>query len=416
LQMNGGLGHSSSFGENVDVPAGSPTSFFVADIAATAAALGFYTDSNCFPLVTRVQDVRGVIEEDTGAHVQVNFETEVFGLPFRGDVGVRYVETALTSTGVQATGPANAQILVPVTVEHEYTDTLPAVNLVLEPIESFLVRASYSKVISRPNLGNLTPGGTINGFSSPPVLTFGNPELDPFRADAYDLSFEWYFADEALLALALFKKDIESFTIPRTTQRPWSELGLPDSLLDQVPAEPTDIFEVRTTVNGEGGDLEGYEIQYQQPLTFLPGPAWIDDFGMIANYTHVSSEVNFGVHPGTGQVLITDLNGQSRESYNFTLYYDNGRFDARVSASHRGEYNRNAISGRTRGNDTDFTDSATYVDLSASYEFNDNFRVTLEALNVTEEFRTDYMDTRAWRIDNYFGTGRQYYVGVQYTY
>jgi iron complex outermembrane receptor protein len=416
LQMDPSLGHLSTFGENLDVPAGTQTSYFVADIDATAAALGFYTDSNCFPLVTRVQDVRSVEEEDTGAHVQVNFETEVFGLPFRGDVGVRYVETALTSTGVQATGPANAQILVPVTVEHEYTDTLPAANFVLEPVESFLVRLAYSKVMSRPNLGNLSPGGTINGFSSPPVVTFGNPELKPFRADAYDLSFEWYFAEEALLSLALFKKDIESFTVSTITQRPWSELGLPDSLLDQVPAEPTDIFDVRTTVNGEGGDLEGYEIQYQQPLTFLPGPEWLDDFGVIANYTHVSSEVNFGPHPATGIEVITDLNGQSREAYNFTLYYDNGRFDARVSASYRGKYNRNAISGRTRGNDTDFTKSSTYVDLSTSYEFNDNFKMSLEALNLTEEFRTDLMDTTAQRIDNYFGTGRQYYLGLQYSY
>lgn len=416
LQMDSSLGHLSSFGENVDVPADSPTSFFVADIDATAAALGLYTNSSCFPLVTRVQDVRSVTEEDTGAHIQMNFETEVFGLPFRGDVGVRYVETALTSTGVQATGPANAQILVPVTVEHEYTDTLPAANFVIEPVESFLVRASYAKVMSRPNLGNLSPGGTINGFSVPPVVTFGNPELKPFRADAYDLSFEWYFADEALLSLALFRKDIESFTVNTVARRPWSELGLPDSLLDQVPASPSDTFDVRTTVNGEGGDLEGYEIQYQQPLTFLPGPEWLDDFGMIANYTHVSSEVNFGVHPRTGEVLITDLNGQSREAYNFTLYYDNGRFDARVSASHRGEYNRNAISGRTNGNDTDFTRSATYVDMSTSYEFNDNFKLSLEALNLTEEFRTDYMDTAAERVENYFGTGRQYYLGVQYSY
>ena len=112
--------------------------------------------------------------------------------------------------------------------------------------------------MSRPNLGNLTPGGTINGFAVPPVVTFGNPDLDPFRPDAYDLSFEWYFAEESLLALALFRKDIESFTVSSTRQLPWSAIGLPDSLLDQVPASPSDTFDVRTTVNGEGGDLEGF--------------------------------------------------------------------------------------------------------------------------------------------------------------
>jgi TonB-dependent receptor len=412
LQMNDSLGHLSSFGDNVSVADGSPTSFFIADIAATAAALGLYTDSNCFPLVTRIQDVRSVTEEDTGVHLQMNFATELLGLPFRGDLGVRYVETALSSTGVQAVGDDE----VTVTVDRDYSDTLPAVNLVLEPTDEFLVRASYAKVMSRPPLGSLTPGGTINGFAVPPSVTFGNPGLDPFRADSYDLSFEWYFADEALIALALFRKDIESFTVSEVTQRPWSELGLPDSLLDQLPASPSDIFDVRTTINGDGGDLEGYEIQYQQPFTF--GPAWMQDFGFVANYTHVDSEVSFGERliDGVPVEVFDDLNGLSNESYNFTLYYDSGSFEARVSASHRGKYNRNAISGRQNGNDTDFTKAATYVDMSASYEVNDNFKISLEALNLTEEFRTDLMDTQARRIDNYFGTGRQYYLGLQYSY
>ena len=187
-------------------------------------------------------------------------------------------------------------------------------------------------------------------------------------------------------------------------------------MLDQLPASPTDVFDVRTTINGDGGDLEGYEIQYQQPLSF--GPTWMQDFGLIANYTNVSSEVSFGERliGGVPVEVFDDLNGLSNESYNFTLYYDNGRFDARVSASHRGQYNRAAISGRQNGNDTDFTKAATYVDLAASYEVNDNFKVSLEALNLTEEFRTDLMDTQARRIDNYFGTGRQYYFGLQYSY
>lgn len=418
--VNDSLGYVSTFGENIDVPAGTPSGFFVADIRSIANLLGVYTNSTCFPLVTRIQDVRGVTEEDTGAHVQLNFSTEVFGLPLRGDIGVRYVETALTSEGLQDLG-ANAGGVVPVVVEREYSDTLPAVNLVVEPTDGFLVRGSYSKVMSRPALGALTPGGSINVFAVPPVVTIGNPDLDPFRADAYDLSFEWYFAEEALIALALFRKDIESFTVSTPTSRYWSELGLPDSLIAGTPADAIkdDIpFDVRTTLNGEGGDLEGYEIQYQQPFTFLPGPQWVRNFGLLANYTHVNSEVSFGTRliDGVPVEVISDLNGLSREAYNATLYYDDGRFNARVSLSHRGKYQRNAISSRQNGNDTDFTREADYIDFAASYEISDNFKVSLEALNLTEEFRVDIMDTAAERVENYTGTGTQYYLGVQYTY
>ncbi len=96
-------------------------------------------------------------------------------------------------------------------------------------------------------------------------MTFGNPDLEPFRADSYDLSFEWYFADEALVALALFREDIESLVANDIDFAFWSTLGLPDSLLDQVPAGSrlTDRSAGRSMAMG--GKLEGFEVQYQQP-------------------------------------------------------------------------------------------------------------------------------------------------------
>ncbi len=273
--LSAAQGYQQSFGDN-DLPAGMANNFFVADVRAVADQLGLYTNEACFPLVAVGADIRGVVEEDLGYHVQLDFDTTLFGLPFRGDLGVRYVETDMSATGTQAiTNADNSVSLQTVVADRKYDDTLPAVNLVLEAFPDFLVRAGYSKVMSRPALGSLSPGGTITGFATPPAVTFGNPDLDPFRADAYDLSFEWYFAEEALVALALFRKDIESFTVNSRQSLPWTSLGLPDSLLDQIPPEPTDIFDVRTTVNGKGGKLDGYEIQYQQPFTFLPGPAWL---------------------------------------------------------------------------------------------------------------------------------------------
>jgi TonB-dependent receptor len=301
---------------------------------------------------------------------------------------------------------------VAVTVDRKYDDTLPAVNLVLEPFQDFLVRGAYSKVMSRPPLASLSPGGSIGGFSTPPTVTFGNPDLEPFRADAYDLSFEWYFADEALVALALFRKDIESFVVNDIDFAFWSTLGLPDSLLDQVPADPSMEFEVRKPVNGNGGKLEGFEIQYQQPFTWLPGPEWLSNFGTILNYTNVESKVNFANEGATPRIL--NLVGLSEQSANFTLYYDNDIFSARVSLAYRDSFMTSATSRVP--NDIDFTDESTYVDFSTSYKVNEHFKVSLEALNLTDEYRTDLMDSSAERINNYVHTGRQYYLGLQYSY
>lgn len=400
-------GYQQGYGDN-DLAPGMAQSFFVADVRALANALGLYTNDACFPLRALAADVRKVTEKDLGYHVQIDFDTTLFGLPFRGDVGVRYVETDLTSMGLQTIA---TDVNLPVTVDRKYDDTLPAVNLVIEPFDAFLVRGAYSKVMSRPPLASLSPGGNIGGFATPPTVTFGNPDLAPFRADAYDLSFEWYFADEALVALALFRKDIESFVVNRIERAPWTSLGLPDSLLDQVPADPTMEFEVRRPVNGSGGKLEGFEVQYQQPFTFLPGPRWLSNFGTILNYTNVESKVNFA-DPGAPPRIL-NLVGLSEQSANATLYYDNDTFSARVSVAYRDSFMRNQNSRVP--NDIDFTDESTYVDFSTSYKINDHFKVSLEALNLTDEYRTDLMDRTAERIDNYVHTGRQYYLGLQYS-
>jgi TonB-dependent receptor len=265
--------------------------------------------------------------------------------------------------------------------------------------------------MSRPPLGSLSPGGSIGGFTTPPSVTFGNPDLEPFRADAYDLSFEWYFTDEALVALALFRKDIESFVVNDIDQALWSTLGLPDSLLVQTPALPSMVFDVRRPVNGTGGKLDGFEIQYQQPFTFLP--PFFQNFGTILNYTNVDSRVNFATDVDPTPRFL-NLVGLSEQSANATLYYDNDIFSARVSVAYRDSFMRSATS--RAGNDIDFTDDATYVDFSTSYKINDHFKVSLEALNLTDEYRTDRQDRTAERVDNYFHTGRQYYLGLQYTY
>ena len=47
---------------------------------------------------------RAVREEDTGGYVQVDFSTDLFGRPLRGNVGLRYVRHRVHADGYQAPG------------------------------------------------------------------------------------------------------------------------------------------------------------------------------------------------------------------------------------------------------------------------------------------------------------------------
>ncbi|MCY7297193.1 TonB-dependent receptor [Alteromonas sp. a30] len=370
-------------------------SFFQPGAAQVDAFLG----SGCWPYAVRPSDTRSVTEESEGFFVQADFNYDIGDTVLRGNVGVRYVKTDVSSTGI-INGTEE------VTVENDYSDSLPSINLAYDITDDIIIRAAWAEVMSRPNLSNLNPGGSVSIFGDPRV-SYGNPFIEPFRADATDLSIEWYFDEGAVFSVAYFKKEVDSFPTTETTFLPWPEVGLPDSVLgserDNLIGET---FEVRRSVNGEGGDLDGFEIQYQQKLNFLPGPEWMRKFGVITNLTLVDSEVTYG------NDRVGPLTGQSDESANFTLYWENDVISTRLSAAYRGEFFSNLSSNDERK--WRVVDSSTHLDFSFSYRVSENLKLTLEAINLTDEPIGEYIDPQARRIITEQNTGRQFFLGASY--
>jgi iron complex outermembrane receptor protein len=292
--------------------------------------------------------------------------------------------------------------------------------------DTFLVRAAASKVMARPNgggqttgLGILAPGAAVAITGANKTVNAGNPYLDPYRAKAYDLSFEWYFAEDSLLSLALFHKDIGSFvqTIRATGSFSSNTLGLPDSVALAVcgPTVPaaTCLADWQFTLprNTDGGDVKGFEISYQQPFSFLPG--FFSHFGLILNYTGVESEIEY--LSATGAVAAKeDLTGLSESAYNATLYWENEVFSARVSAAYREDY-LTTVPGRNN-NDVEGTAETTSIDVSASWSLTDSLDLTVEALNLTDEFQDQWVDSNGDRLSYYHHQGRQYLVGARYKF
>ena len=383
----------TDFGNDLGMPSGNATSWVVPNIAAAAALIGAYD----IPGTVQSGNTRSVREEDLGGFFQVDFETQLGGIPVRGDVGVRYVETTTTSTGL-VDGTA-------VTVERSYDDTLPSLNLTFELSEDVLFRFGASKVMARPSLGNLTPGGSLDSFNGPPFgYDAGNPGLDPYRATAYDASLEWYFADESLIAVSVFYKDVSSFfTQSQSTIVAYSLSGLPANLppassplynLIQGGGDP--LVEINQVSNGGNAAIQGFEIAYQQPFSFLPAP--FNNFGFQGNYTYVDSDEIIGFSPN---------------AYNATLYYENDAFSARLSAAYRDAYvTRAANSG---GRDERGVDSTFNLDFASSYTVNETIDLTFEAINLTDEFQTQTFDSAAL-VDVYHHTGTTFMFGARVRY
>ncbi|MGV3731175.1 MAG: TonB-dependent receptor [Sphingopyxis sp.] len=379
-------------------PSGTTTEWLVPNLDAATEFTGLYDRTPALDAGNN----RSVREEVKGAYLQFDAKGELGGLRYALNAGVRYVHTDQTSSGLSS-GTA-------VTVERSYEDWLPSMNLALFPHDDIIIRAAVADVMTRPTLGNLTPGGTVDGFNY--RINYGNPFLDPFRATAYDLAFEWYFAPQSIFSVALFKKDVASFPVATTTSGTFASTGLPLSIIP--PSSPAAInpegqlWTINSIGNGEGASLKGIEVALQAPFTFLPG--FLSNFGGIVNATFVDSDADYTVAgpsvvpggPNVSAVRNGTLFNLSKRAYNGTLYYDDGKFSARASISYRSRY-ADANSGT--GNVFEGYGSSINVDASMRYAITENIEISVEGINLTDEYRYRFTDFDADRNyeNNHFG-------------
>lgn len=394
--------------------AGSPGTWVVPNFGAIANMFGVLNGEGIYALVDYAASMRGVEEQDRSGWLMGKFSTEIGSIPVYGNLGVRHVRTKQTSSGI-ATASGKP---VAATVTREYNDTLPSLNVVAELTPDFLLRFAAAKVMSRPGLGSLTPGVTVNVSGSARTVSGGNPMLDPVRAKSYDLGLEWYFDEGAMLGATVFYKDIGSYIQNTRETRVYADSGLPASLLDNLNASPSDEFTFTVPVNTPGGKLQGVELNYVQPFTFLPGK-W-SNLGTQLNYTYVDSDIQYLLSSGaTAQKAA--MTGQSKNSWNATLFYEGERFSGRVSATNRNDY-LIQVPGTEAGFNSDANgvhgqSGTTIVDASIHYRISDQLELSLEGANLTNEAQESWVANPSVSLPlEYSQTGRTYTLGLRYRF
>ena len=409
------------WGSGLGMPAGSVTSWVVPDVKKFISTLGL--DCNC---ANQFGDwtmggantagsralIRTVGEKDQAVYLQLDLDTQVFGdHALRGNLGVRYIETDISATGQL---PTTADPTSAITADNHYHDWLPSLNIAYNFTPDLITRFAVAKVMSRPGLGNLTPGGTVTTTSTPPTASIGNPYLEPYRATNYDLSLEWYPGKGSILSGAIFYRDVSSYIQQTTADEPFSDTGLPPSYLG-AGQTPDTIYRVTNSRNTPGGFIEGFEFNYQQSFTFLPG-IWAN-FGALLNYTYVDSQIDYflstsTVNPSSVQ---SEFIGVSPNSLNATLFYEDAKFSARVSAAYRDDYLQMVPIKNTLP-DVRGSASTLNVDATVGYAFNEHLKLNIDMLNLTNQPTDNWSgeERRSQRVTSV--TGRQYFIGVQYKY
>jgi len=436
--VTGGMNNPATFYNTIwnqaaNVPTNKPSAVVVGGVAVACDGSATQPAACNVAAKTAVPNNSEAFYADTLSSFKVHESTQALYLMsdlgdkdqgFHLNGGVRVIFTTQTVTGnsaapvVTSYGTAtwngvNNNNIPFVAVKHT-VDILPSFNLSLFPTDDQIIRLSAARVMSPADLFGLGVGrsynftretggrtnihtGVADGFKFANGSS-GNPDLDPYRANEVNLSWEDYFAPEALFSAGVFYKRIESFEV----YQPVNTTVVDDFGGSSGP--------VTMPINAGHGSIYGLELAGQ--YVFDVG------VGLAANYTYSQSQsaltTAFSSH-----LPIPDVSDHSASA---TVFYEKFGFDARLSYSWRSKAVNGGYGGSTFSPiDVSTGNSKTYgvftapygeLDAQVAYDFNEHFSIYVSAQNLTEEAQHTYMQypNQPFTYDN---SGVRYFFGVK---
>jgi iron complex outermembrane recepter protein len=342
-------------------------------------------------------DTWEVEEKTKAAYAQASFGFEEWAVPVSGTLGVRYVDTDTVSSGYNRVQSSSGVTYPRGSRSGGYEKWLPSLNLRFDITESLVGRMTAGSVMARPSPSQLALRRSLDTRVNR-TGTRGNPDLQPFEADQYDIGLEWYFSADSYVSAALFRKEISSFIINQTS----AEDG--DGVACDFDTNPNCYFITRPVNGTDKVTINGVEAGAQLAMSFLPGP-W-DGFGLLANVTYQDDKGYKQRNFFTNEIL--PFPGLSDLSYNFSLYFENARFNARASYNWREEW---LITPAGRGGLPEFNEEYGSLDASFGVNITPEITVFLEAVNLLDEQRIE--NNNPYRRIGNETFGARYFAGLR---
>ena len=375
-----------------------------------------------------------VTEDTRAAYVMLKFgdeDTKLGNISVRGNIGVRWVKTDVSSTGgaqfplYVAPSPPTPEapdinprsLATPEDIafmnQGSYTDAggashtnmLPSLNIRFGLTDDQFVRFAASRALSRADMGlykyyytvgvdqGTCADGTVT-YSTPgdcnstpiawtPRYTAdtGNPTLKPTTADQIDLTYEWYFSSVGSFTAAVFYKKFNDYIVKASEDQELTNNGV------------TKTVNVTRPVNADGAKVTGAEVAYQTFFDRLPEP-W-NGFGIQANFTYVDNKGvnNAGLTTVSGGGTVTQdsnisftdlpLEGFSKTAYNLVLMFEKQKFSARLAYNWRDEFLQTQADCCIKL--PIWQDAYGQLDASVHFKPTGSWDVFLDAQNVLEE-------------------------------
>ena len=347
-------------------------------------------------------------EKITTAFVKFGLDFDAV-IPFTGNIGLQAIHTEQSSIGTNDNGDGTKSL---VSVKTDYTNYLPSLNLTGDLGNGLYLKLAAAKVQARPQLemmrANFSAG--VDNTTKKWTGSGGNPTLEPWRANAYDISLEKYFTKGTYLAIAGFRKDLKTAVLENTIEFDFSGFNNPTSI---TPI--SNIGLLTAPANVKGGYIQGVEFSGAMELGIIDKA--FDGFGVLGSFSSTKSNV-----PGTdidGKPTNQPLDGLSGQVASLSVYYENNGWQFRVSDRYRSEFSA------TRRNSfhavIDTIRPENLVELQAGYTFQSgplqDLNILFQINNLTDAaYVTSQTAEGVEALKEYHKFGRQYLLGLSYKF
>ncbi|MBA3862965.1 MAG: TonB-dependent receptor [Erythrobacter sp.] len=283
---------------------------------------------------------------------------------FRGNIGVQAIHQRQESSGSVINATLTPRVVSPVSVTKGYWDVLPSLNMIYDLGDGHRLRFAAAKVMARPRMDEMRASFIPNFPRSPCTPTAqvptpcvvgeertglwsasgGNALLEPWRARALDVAYEWYIDRTSYISVAGFYKDLQSYIFTQRQVFDFTGLPIPPSSL-QTPDQPnglppgvpvSPLGQIDQPANGQGGTIKGIEVS--GALGFGKLHNALDGFGVIGSYSYTDSNLSPTASEDPTVRQATRIPGLSGTVYTVTGYFEKDGFQARAAYRYRSAF------------------------------------------------------------------------------
>ncbi len=296
---------------------------------------------------------------------------------FSAIIGARIEHTAIDYTGNYVLD--EEELVDEINKKNSYTNFLPSLTLRYDVQNDFILRAALTTALARPNYYGLVP--YVNAIPEDQEIQVGNPDLKATYAYNFDFMAEKYFSSIGILSGGVFYKNLKNFIYTYSSNGYSSSDFATDFAGQSNPIPTGENWDYIQQRNGDNVNLYGFEVALQRQLDFLPGK-FLQNFGIYLNYTYTKSKAEGITNEDGEERAGLGLPGTAPHLFNTSLSWENKKFSARVSLNHASDY-LDELGGESA--EDRYYDKQTFLDANASYKINRNFRIFLEANNLTNQ-------------------------------